>query len=752
MARIFIGVAWPYANGPFHIGHLAGAYLPADIFARFHRLRGNEVLMVSGSDMHGTPTLVTAEKEGTTAEVVANRNHAINRKAAEELGLSYDLFTTTHTPVHERTVQELFLRLLENGYVSRKTEENAYCPSHQRFLPDRYLTGECPYCHFPEARGDECTNCGRVLEPRMLIHPRCTLDGTAAEFRPSEHFYLLLDKLAPALERFLADKTYWRPNVIGVTKNFLDAGLHPTPITRDIDWGVPIPLEGYETKRFYVWFDAVTGYLSASKEWAIRSGRPEAWLRYWGPNEPVRQYYFLGKDNIFFHTLVWPGMLIGAEGYPLPYDVPANEWLQVEGRKLSKSRPEDLDAFVPTLLRHYRPDVIRFYAALLAPQNHDTQFEWDEFHQVSNEVLANQYGNLVQRLLVLTNDRDFGAVPTPPEDWSPDEPSGVGETIRATHEKVTKEFEAVRLKEALDLALASVRAENRRIHEAQPWKTADSVRRRYVYEGLWLLKAVAIWLAPVLPFSSAEIWRMLGFSEGPSAGHWDEALHPVPPGQTLGPVRPVFPREDRKTAPQESPPPQEPPSRLIPLGLRSARIQSVASHPQADRLYILRLDSGEPTPRTVVAGIQPFYSAKELEQRSVVLLTNLEPRTIRRITSQGMVLATDTGDRAELLTPPEDCPPGTWSDDLPEPLPDLRYDEFERSPLFVGRVVTSATEGMVRLNVGTHEATARGRADPGELVIVQLDSPGASTGHLVTMGGGHLLRPPPDSSPGTRIR
>ncbi|MCI4318433.1 MAG: class I tRNA ligase family protein, partial [Thermoplasmata archaeon] len=280
-------------------------------------------------------------------------------------------------------VQELFLTLLSNGFIARRTEENAFCPKHQRFLPDRYLTGICPHCAFEGARGDECDNCGRVIEPRQLKQPKCSLCGTPAEYRPSEHFYLLLDKLSEPIRSFLSNKDYWRPGVLGVARNFVNIGLRPTPITRDLDWGVPIPLEGYDGKRFYVWFEAVIGYLSASREWAVRSGRPEAWHKFWDPKEAARHYYFLGKDNAFFHTITWPGILLGHRDLALPYDVPANEWLMIDGRKLSKSRSSDASVFVPSLLAHYPPDVIRFYAAQMAPQNHDTNFEWDEFHQLT---------------------------------------------------------------------------------------------------------------------------------------------------------------------------------------------------------------------------------------------------------------------------------------------------------------------------------------------------------------------------------
>ena len=542
MARILVAVAWPYANGPFHIGHLAGAYLPGDIFARFHRLRGHEVLMVSGSDMHGTPTLVRAEKEGTTPAVISERYHEVNKAAFERLGVSFDLFTTTRTLVHERTVQEIFLALLEHGFVARRTEENPFCPKHARFLPDRYLEGTCPHCGFEKARGDECDNCGRPLEARQLGHPRCALCGTPAEFRPTEHFYLELDRLQPKLKEYLDRQGHWRTGSLRVAENFLTEGLHPTPITRDLDWGVPIPLEGYGTKRFYVWFDALIGYLSASKEWAIRAGRPEAWHRYWDEGEPVRPYYFVGKDNKFHHTIVWPGILLGVGGLHLAYDVPANEWLRVEGGKISKSREGGDDVFAPSLLARYPPDVIRFYAALKAPQNHDTEFEWAEFHQLHEEVLANQYGNLVQRTLVLTRDRYGGRLPGPPPGWSAEATDGLGARLRNAHERITNEYENVRLKEGLDLALEEVREANRRFHEGKPWQLDGDARTGIMFESLWRLKAIATWLAPVLPFSSAEVFRMLGYSDPPGRGDWDRALEPPPAGQSLGEIRPLFPR------------------------------------------------------------------------------------------------------------------------------------------------------------------------------------------------------------------
>ncbi|MCI4372607.1 MAG: methionine--tRNA ligase [Thermoplasmata archaeon] len=750
MSRILVCVAWPYANGPFHFGHLAGAYLPADIFARFHRLQGDEVLMVSGSDMHGTPILVTAEKEGTTPAEVSERYHEVNRDAFRRLGFTFDCFTTTRTVVHEKTVQEVFLKLLEHGFIARRTDEGPYCPQHRRFLPDRYLVGTCPNCGFESARGDECDRCGRPLEARQLGNARCLICNTAAEFRPSEHFYLLLDKLQPQLTEYLGRQAHWRQGTRRVAENFLAEGLHATPITRDLDWGVPIPLDGYESKRFYVWFDALIGYLSASKEWAIRAGRPDAWRRYWTEGEAVRQYYFIGKDNKFHHTILWPGVVAGVGGLTLPYDVPANEWLLIGGKKASKSRPTDADAFIPSLLQHYTPDLIRFYGALLAPQNHDTELDWDELPQLRDEVLANQYGNLVQRTLVMARDRYSGTIPTPPEGWTPDGPDGVGPRLRAAHTQITAEYEAVHLKEALDRTLEEVREANRRFHEARPWQLTDPARARVVYETLWTIRALATWLSPVLPFSSAEAYRMLGFADGPSAGDWDRALVPIPPGQALGPVRPLFPKPAKA---EPTPPPASPAGAEVPpLAARVGVIVRAEPHPSADRLLMLGVDAGEDAPRSIVAGIRGHYGVDTLVGRRIVFLSNLAPRTIRGVPSQGMVLAADVGGRPVLLEPPEEAAPGQFAEGRSGADRTISHEEFSSYGLSVGRVIDPAHADGSTVDLGSGPCQVPGRWSPGTSLIVARRPADASEGWVLAFGSGRPARPSEPTPAGALVR
>ncbi len=751
MSRVFIGVAWPYANGVVHIGHLASTYVPADQFARYQRLRGNDVLMVSGSDVHGTAILVAAEKAGTTPAELSSKNHATNRAVFERLGITWDVFTTTRTVLHERTVQEVFLRLLEHGYLQRRTEQGPYCPKHARFLPDRYLTGTCPHCGYEHARGDECDHCGRPLEARQLGNPRCALCGTPAEFRDTEQFYLELDRLAPKVAEYVGQQTHWRPGTRRVALNFLEEGLHPTAITRDLEWGIPIPLDGYAAKCIYVWFEAVIGYLSASKEWAVRAGDADAWRRFWDEREPARQYYFVGKDNKFHHTILWPAILTGVGGLPLPYDVPANEWLLLGTEKLSKSRSEEQALFAPALLERYPPDVIRFYVGLLAPQNRDTEFDPAEFAKLREEVLANQYGNLVQRALVMARDRFDGKIPTPPPGWDPHAAGGLGAHLADAHRRIAAEFEAVRLKEALDLALEEVRAANRRFHEGKPWQASPVDRARIVYETLWSIQALAVWLAPTLPFSSDEVFRMLGYPRGPGA--WDQALAPPPAGQPLGPVHPLFPRDPPvATPPPAAAPPSVPaPTGPVPLSIRAGVVRSAVPHPSADKLYVLEVDLGEATPRTIVAGLRSSYSPEELVGRRVSVLANLAPRTIRRMTSQGMVLAVDDGEKAVLLSPPDSTPPGALARGARGDDRTIAYEEFASVPLFVGRV-TEADASRSRLDLGGRSVTVSGPWPVGSERVVRLAAPDSDQGDVLEFESGGAPQPIRDVRAGAKVR
>ena len=352
--RIFIAVAWPYANGPLHLGHIAGCYLSADIFARYHRMKGNDVLMVSGSDTHGTPITIRADQEGITPQEVVERYHAMFLEAWQKLGITFDLFTTTNTANHEKVVHDVFKTLHDKGYIYTADMLLAYCAQCVRYLPDRYVEGTCPYCQNPRARGDQCDSCGRTLDPQELVEPRCAICGATPEFRESEHFFLKLSAFEKPLLEWVEKQTHWRPNVLNFTRRFLQDGLKDRSISRDLTWGVPLPMDGYDSKRIYVWFEAVIGYLSAAVEWAEMNGKPDAWEDFW-KDPATKSYYFIGKDNIPFHSIIWPAIILAYDkGLNLPYDVPANEFLSLENQKFSTS--QNWAVWLPDYLERYDPD------------------------------------------------------------------------------------------------------------------------------------------------------------------------------------------------------------------------------------------------------------------------------------------------------------------------------------------------------------------------------------------------------------
>jgi methionyl-tRNA synthetase len=512
--KILVCVAWPYCNGDMHIGHIAGAYLPGDIYARYHRLRGNQVLMVSGSDTHGTPITVRAEEEGITPREVVDRYHPRNTETLMRLGVSFDLFTETDTENHWAVTQEIFRTHVDHGYVYRDTMQQLYCIDSEKWLADRYVEGTCPFCGFIGARGDQCDNCGKTYEAMQLISPRCLYcGGTNIEIRSTEHFFLDLGKLNDPLLEWLNDgsKDHWRPNVINATRSRLESrDLHGRPITRDISWGIPIPYPGYEDKRIYVWYDAVIGYFAASIEWAALSGNPEAWHDWWR-DPAARTYYFIGKDNIEFHTIIWPGMLIGYDGtLNLPYDVPANEYLNVEGRKLSKSRRWLI--VMRDALDRYDPDPWRYALTASAPESQDVNFTWDEFVRRNNDELVATWGNLANRVLGFAYKRFDGRVPVPGALDGADR--AMLEQIGPAFERVTALLDAVKLKQALGEALALAHEANRYLNLKEPWKqikTDPEAAATSIYVALRVIDTLKILLAPFLPFTCQRLHGYLGY-------------------------------------------------------------------------------------------------------------------------------------------------------------------------------------------------------------------------------------------------
>lgn len=555
--KIFIGVAWPYASGPRHLGHVAGAYLPPDIFARYHRMKGNRVLMVSGSDMHGTPITVAAEQAGVSPSTLAYRIHRLNTDLWHRMGFSYDLFTDTTTPTHREVVQDFFLKLLEKGYVFKDGAIAPYCLVDKRFLPDRYVEGTCPHCGYKSARGDQCDNCGRPLDPQDLIDIRCRLCGSTPEFRPSEHFFLDLPKMeAPLLAWLREGKEFWRPNVTAFTLNWIREGLRPRAYTRDIDWGVLIPVEGYPDKRIYVWFDAVKGYLSATVEWARLKGQPDAWREWWvqedGQKPPSKAYYFIGKDNISFHTVIWPALLIGYGGYNLPYDVPANEFLTGEsGEKGSTSRGGGGVPWLPDYLDRYAPDPLRYFLTINAPETRDTAFSWSEFYRRNNDELVATYGNLVHRVLTFTARNFDGRVRTPGPLNEADETLLL--SAREAFERVGALIGACHFKEALREVMSVAGEANRYLDEAAPWKTLRTDRERTattLYVVLCVINMLKVLTSPFLPFSAQSLHEMLGYEGDVHSESW--AAPELQAGQPLGAPAPLFEKLDEKRIEEET--------------------------------------------------------------------------------------------------------------------------------------------------------------------------------------------------------
>ena len=539
--RILVAVAWPYANGSLHLGQVAGAFLPPDIFARYHRMRGNEVLMVSGSDAHGTPVTLAAEQGGTSPEQISGKYQAEFLDNWERLGISFDLFTTTHTQNHTEVAQDIFLTLHKNGYIYQDTMLQPYCETDRRFLADRYVEGTCPHCGTERARGDQCDHCGRTLDPQDLIDMVCKICGNSPVIRETEHFFLKLSAFEEALLKWVRAQTHWRPNVRNFTISFLEGGLHDRAITRDIEWGVPVPLEGYEGKRIYVWFEAVIGYLSASKEWAQSKGDPDRWTDFW--QKDCRAYYFIGKDNIPFHTIIWPAMLMGYGGHNLPYDVPANEFLNLEGLKFSTSR--DWAVWLPEYLDRYEPDPLRYVLAASMPETSDSDFSWREYLRRNNDELVATYGNLVHRALTITYRSFQGEVPQPGtlDDLS----NGL---IQQAHQHFTDtgaNLEACRFRLALQSAMTLAQGANRYLDQKAPWQ-AISTNPDDAGSTLWVTLTVVnclkTLLYPFLPFSSEKLHRMLGFQGSLQDTGWSWDPDSLKPGQKLAQPKPLFAKLD----------------------------------------------------------------------------------------------------------------------------------------------------------------------------------------------------------------
>jgi methionyl-tRNA synthetase len=529
--NILIAIAWPYANAEIHVGNITGSHLPGDIVARYHRLKGNNVLMVSGTDSHGTPVTIAADKEGKPVEEVYKKYHNGFLELFQQLGIQYDLFTTTHTENHFKVAQTIFLALQKNGFLYTQKSMQWYSPAAKKFLPDRYVEGTCYICGFEGARSDQCDKCGNVLEPEKLINPKSKVDGSTPELRETEHYYLDLSKLEPDVKKFLRERSgRMRETVLGESLGKIEAeGLKPRPITRDLDWGIPVPVDGWEDKRLYVWFEAVIGYLSAAVEWSSFQGKKDSWKDWW-VNPSARAFYFIGKDNIFFHTSLWPAQLMGAgkefleifseeDGLlTLPFDVPANQFMNLEGQKISGSR--NWAVWGRDALTRYDPDGLRYYLTVNMPEMHDSDWDWKEFVAKNNGELVATWGNLANRVLAFCYKHWEGFVPNinlaalRPADLE------LVASIEAGFQSVGSLLDAVKLRAALTEAFRLASTVNQYLDQMAPWtaiKTDKDSAALTVYTALKAIDSLKVMFAPFLPFTSERLNGFFGY-ESPLFG------------------------------------------------------------------------------------------------------------------------------------------------------------------------------------------------------------------------------------------
>ena len=672
--RSTITAALPYANGPIHIGHLAGCYLPADIYVRFLRMRGEEVAFVCGSDEHGMAITMKARKEGVTPREIVDRYHEMMRDALAGFGVQFDIYSRTSSPKHAEVASNFFQTLHEKGVFEARETDQYYDPEAEQFLADRYITGTCPKCQAAGAYGDQCEKCGSTLNPTDLIHPTSTLSGAAPEMRKTTNWFLPLDKLAPELRTYIESHPEWKSNVYGQCKSWLDAGdgLQPRSMTRDLDWGVPVPVEGADGKVLYVWFDAPIGYITATQE--LFGADWETWWK----DEETRLVHFIGKDNIVFHCLIFPAILMQHGGYILPQDVPANEFLNLEGEKLSTSR--NWAVWLHEYLAEFpgKQDSLRYALCATMPETKDNDFTWADFQQRNNSELVAILGNLVNRVMVLNHKYCEGKVPV--SGSAPEDLEALG-AIAIQTAKVSSALEAYRFREALTEAMNLARVGNKYLADAEPWKVVktDPARAAEILgTATQIMAALGVVFEPFLPFSAAKIRAMLGME----LADWSllAGTSLVPAGQTLSEPALLFEKiEDEAMDAQRAKlvkpveiPVQPVETSAIPpiaanidydqfagLDLRVATILEATKVPKADRLLQLTLDTGVDR-RTVLSGIAEHFAPEDVVGRQVVLLANLAPRTIRGVESQGMILMAENPEtgKLEFLQPGAALPAG----------------------------------------------------------------------------------------------
>lgn len=686
--RYTITAALPYTNGPIHIGHLAGVYVPADIYARFLRMQGKDVAFVCGSDEHGVPITIKAKKEGVSPQDIVDKYNAIIRKSFEEFGVSFDNYSRTSAEVHHNTASEFFKKMYENGKFIEETTKQLYDEEAGQFLADRFVTGTCPKCGNEEAYGDQCESCGSSLNATDLINPKSAITGATPTLKETRHWFLPLDQYEDWLKEWIlvGHKKDWKSNVYGQVKSWIDDGLRARAVTRDLDWGIPVPVEGAEGKVLYVWFDAPIGYISSTKEWAEREGKD--WEPYW-KDKDTKLVHFIGKDNIVFHCIIFPVMLKAHGDYILPENVPANEFLNLEGKKLSTSR--NWAVWLHEYLEEFpgQQDVLRYVLTANAPEAKDNDFTWKDFQARNNNELVAIFGNFINRVVVLTNKYYKGVVPAPTE-YSEVDQETIAE-LKAYPAVIASSIEKYRFREAQAELMNLARLGNKYLADAEPWKLIKTDEERVktiMYVALQIASALATLSEPFLPFTSAKLKGMLKFTDkennlnSDENSQWDkiatrEAL--LPAGHEIGKAELLFSKiedeqiqkqldklEATKTANANENKNVEPQKEtasfedFTKMDLRVGKIVEAQKMPKTKKLMVLKVDTGLDT-RTVVSGIAEHFKAEDIIGKKVTVLVNLAPRKLRGVESQGMILMTeDANGKLVFVNPDEDkVEPGT---------------------------------------------------------------------------------------------
>jgi methionyl-tRNA synthetase len=647
--RFLVTAALPYANGYIHLGHIAGAYLPADIFVRFKKLCKEDIIFICGSDEHGTAIEISAMKENLTPKEIIDRYHFANKQAFEDLGINFDIFSRTSNEIHHKTSQDFFLNLYNKDLLSQKSEKQLYSNKDKRFLADRFVEGTCPICGYEEARGDQCENCGSNLSPLELINPKSKISGDTPVIKESVNFYFPLQKFQQKLEEWIKSKTNWKSNVINYCQGWFKTGLKDRAITRDLDWGVKVPLQGQEGKVIYVWFEAPIGYISATKELFIERNEPGKWKEYWLEKD-TSLIHFIGKDNIIFHAIVFPAMLMAHGDFVLPENVPANEFLNLEGGKLSKSKGHGI--LVRDIVKQFNPDLIRYTLATNLPENKDADFSWDDFQIKNNNELAAILGNFINRTVVFVKTKFANKIPV----RQANESLEILEFIKSQKNIIFELYNNFRFRDALNETMNIIRAANKYFNDSEPWKVIKTDEEKcgsIINNCIEICHSIAIAISPILPNTSVRILNIL--NKDKSDFDWNKIGEIcMKAGNELGENEILFPQLEL-TVEKEKIEKTEEPDNLITIDdfkkidLRTAVILECEKVEKSKKLLKLKIKSGNKE-KQIVAGIAEHYSPEELKGKTIIIVDNLKPSKLMGIESQGMLLAAKKDGKLTIVT------------------------------------------------------------------------------------------------------